>query len=149
MLDKYDKIIINTPISDSEINNLWIYEGNSETEYTPFAGKYFNKSVKAIYLNQNYLRKTMQIMKSIQGISENLFEEYDVLKKYKEGDVVKNDIFYISLINDNNKDLSDTDFWYPYNNTFINDRILLKDRSTREVFEIFMDNGELKYESIG
>jgi len=149
MLEKYDKVLKNTPLSDKEINDLWIYEGNDELKYTPFAGKYFNKAMKAIYLNQNYIRKVTQIVKSIQGIYEGNFVEYKVTNKYSEGDAVRdNGVYYISIIDNNNNPFNDENAWYPYKTNLIQDKILLADRATNETYEIFMEDGSLKYQKI-
>jgi len=147
MNNKYDKIEKNLPIKYTEIDKLWIYEGNNEMEYTPFAGKYLNRAGKGIFLNLIYLQKIIQINKSIFSALEGNYELYDSTKIYSEGDVVlDNNIFYISLDDNNNKALSDTKLWYPFkmNLPFL----IMKDEKTNEKYKLTINNGELKINKV-
>jgi len=141
MVEKYDKVIKNIPVKDVELNKLWIYEGSDSFEFTPFAGKYFNKAPKAIALNMDYLRIVTQINKSILGIFEGNYEIYNPTKLYSIGDVVlKDKTFYVSLINDNNGYLEDISYWYKYEFNPSN-FLFVQDESTGELYKITINNG--------
>jgi len=147
MNNKYDKIEKNLPITYDELNKLWIYEGSNELDFTPFAGKYFNRAGKAIVLNITYLQKVIQINKSILSAMEGNYSDYDPTKLYSEGDVVfYNNAFYISLDDNNNKDLSDTDKWYKFVPKF--KFYFMEDEETNELYKLSIKNGGLQINKV-
>ena len=95
---KYDKLEKNLPIQYTELNKLWIYEGNNELDFTPFAGKYLNRASKSLLIDFIYLQKVVQINKGILSALEGNFVEYNPTNIYEEGDVVLyKDTFYIYI----------------------------------------------------
>jgi hypothetical protein len=144
---KFDKIEKNMPIKYNEINNFWIYEGSNELEFTPFSGRYLNRAGKGIFLDMVFLQKVVQINKSILSALEGNFEVYNPQKIYSEGDVVfYNNMFYISLDDNNNKNLSNTEMWYPFRMTLKN--FYLQDQNTNEIYKIFVKDGSLDVEKV-
>jgi len=144
---KYDKLQKNMPVKYPEINRLWIYEGSNEMDYTPFAGKYFNRAAKAILVDFIYLQKVAQINKGILSALEGNYVEYDTQTKYSEGDVVYNDgYFYISLSDQNTKALENTDFWYRFRMSL--NEYFMTDTSTGKLNKITLEDGELKIKEV-
>ena len=144
---KFDKIEKNMPINYNEIDNLWIYEGTIELDFTPFAGKYLNRAGKGIFLDFIFLQKVVQINKSILSALEGNYEIYDPTKIYSEGDVVfYNDKFYISLDDNNNKALTDTLMWYPFQLKL--KTIPMVDQETGEIYNLSIKNGNLNVEKV-
>ena len=147
MNNKYDKIDKNLPINYAEIDKLWIYEGNNEMDFTPFAGKYLNRAGKGIFLDMIYLKKVIQINKSILSALEGNFTVYDPTEIYSEGDVVLyKDTFYISVSDNNNKALTDLDVWYPFKLKL--NQIFMMDSETDDVYKLYIENGELKIDKV-
>jgi hypothetical protein len=147
MNTKYDKIEPNMPITYNEINNLWIYEGSNEMEFTPFAGKYLNRAAKGVFLDLVFLQKVVQINKSILSALEGNFKEYDPTIIYSEGDVVfYNDYFYVSLDDNNNKALTDLTYWYPFRLTL--NQIFMKDQETNDLYKLSIKNGNLNIDKV-
>ena len=147
MNNKFDKVEKNLPIQHSEISKLWIYEGSNEMEFTPFAGKYFNRAPKALEVDFIFLEKVVQINKSILSALEGNFTEYDVSKIYSEGDVVlNNDIFYVSLDDNSNSPLTNLALWYPFKLNL--NQFFMKDKATGESYKVYIENGIIKADKV-
>jgi len=143
MNKNFDKVQNNLPIPYSELNKLWIYEGNNELDFTPFAGKYFNRASKGLLVDIIYMQKIIQINKSILSALEGNFTIYNPTKIYTEGDVVlNNNKYYISLTDKNNKALDDLESWYSFQLKL--NQFFMVDEDTEETYKITLNNGELK-----
>jgi len=148
MNKNYDRIDDNLPIVNSEFTNFWIYEGSEEDLYTSFTGKNLNRAGKSILVNQIFLEKIIQLNKSLLGIFEGNFEIYMPTKIYRKGDaVLSNGSFYVSMVDDNNKSLTDEIAWYKftYKQPIQNEFFL---RENEDVYRVFIKDGELTTEKV-
>jgi len=148
MNKNYDKIDENLPIVNSEFTNFWIYEGSEEDLYTSFTGKNLNRAGKSILINQIFLEKIIQLNKSLLGIFEGNYEIYQPTKTYAKGDAVfYGGSFYVSMIDDNNKSLTDEVAWYnfKYNPPVTNEIFLSEDE---DIYKLYISDGELKTEKV-
>ena len=144
---KYDKLEKNLPIQYTELNKLWIYEGSNELDFTPFAGKYLNRAGKSLLIDFIYLQKVVQINKGILSALEGNFVEYNPTNIYEEGDVVLyKDTFYISLDDNNNRSLNDSNMWYPFKLQI--SQFFMKDSVDNNIYKITLQNGNLITEKV-
>lgn len=167
---KYDKVIKNKPINDDIMRRSWIYDGQDDTKFSPFTGKALNASAKNMYTNMIYTDKVLQIVKSCMGIFEGNYSKYTTVRKccdnpncphtnmqdydkikytklcpYMIGDTVKfDDIFYVSLKDENNSQLSDNNSWYLFNYSIDKrDPLILEDIYYKNKYQVVVKQGTL------
>jgi len=165
---RFDRVNPNRPINDNIMRKSWIYDGKDETEFSAFTGRSLNSAPKNLYSNMMYSNKVLQIVKSICGLFENNYTEYNPIRPccendycphkndkdydssnycpYQVGEAVEFDgVYYISLTDDNNKPLTDKNAWYEFRwNRLDTDNYVIEDVYYTNRYKLQVNRGVLE-----